>query len=581
MANVGGMEMDADEITVSAYLVRRLRENGVRHILAVPGDYIGDFLDVVDASTDVERVGTVNELEAGFAADGYARSCGLACVALQYGVGTYSALNAIAGSLRERVPVVLVTGAPGQAVRDKWEPYGIVFHHSTSPDMDVDSKIFENVTVATEVIKSADEAAAAIDRALSAALLQNAPVYIQIWKDVQKAMIAPPKGSLPLTDRPNSWPDALSAALDATVARLKNAANPVFWGGLDLQRLKMNEELSTLIHASNIPFTTTIQAKGVVTNSDPLHVGTFAGAASDTLVIDVMKKADLVIELGAIPIDYYHNFVIEKFDQTVSAQRDFVRVGSAKFDGVYFEDFVAGLIKCFEEDPSLKRPKVEMPRQLRQPGQADAKLTFENIFTEINNRLEDETAVFCDLGISMFMGARLDVKRLNGFTCQTDWMSLGYAVPAALGFALHDGRPLFAIAGDGSFQMTAQTLSTYAKLSKRWMNDPSFHITIIVIDNGVYGLEQCFTGVGAFLPKKDGPGYQEKFDDYNVLTRWNYAGLANSLGLIGVSVDAFGALKTALDDARKSKLPTVIQARVNEHNLPPEMLALVDSFKPK
>ncbi len=573
--------MATDQITVSEYLIRRLRENGVRHIFAVPGDYIGDFLDVVDATKDVERIGTVNELEAGFAADGYARSCGLSCVALQYGVGTYSALNAIAGSMRERVPVVLVTGAPGAAVRKKWEPYGIVFHHSTSPDMDVDSKIFSNVTVATEVIKSAEEASAAIDHALSAALLQNAPVYIQIWKDVQKAMIDPPVGELPLTALPKSWPDALSAALDATVERLKAAENPVFWGGLELQRLNMNEELSTLIHASNIPFTTTIQAKGVVTNSDPLHIGTFAGAASDELVINVMKKADLVIELGAIPIDYYHNYVIEKFDQTVSVQRDAVRVGSAKYAGVYFEEFLDGLIKRFQDDPSLKRPRIQMPTKLTGQGKKDEKLTFQYIFDEINDRLEDETAVFCDLGISMFMGARLDVKRRNGFTCQTDWMSLGYAVPAALGFALHDGRPLYAIAGDGSFQMTAQTLSTYAKLSERWKDDPSFHITIIIIDNQIYGLEQCFTGVGAFLPKKDGKGYQEKFNDYNVLTSWDYAALANSLGLVGVSVDSYGKLKTALDDAHHSNVPTVIQASVDKHDLPPELLALVESFAPK
>ena len=154
--------MGDTQISVSDYLIRRLHERGVRHLFAVPGDYIGPFLDVLDEAHDIERIGTVNELEAGFAADGYARSCGLSCVALQYGVGTYSALNAVAGAMRERVPMIVVTGAPSQSLREKWESYGIVFHHSTSENMDVDARIFANVTVATEVIKSPEGAGAAV-----------------------------------------------------------------------------------------------------------------------------------------------------------------------------------------------------------------------------------------------------------------------------------------------------------------------------------------------------------------------------------------------------------------------------------
>ncbi|MCK0150521.1 thiamine pyrophosphate-binding protein [Marivita sp. S6314] len=573
--------MTTQQITVSDYLIRRLREHDVRHIFAVPGDYIGDFLDVVDEADGVERIATVNELEAGFAADGYARSCGLSCVALQYGVGTYSALNAIAGAMRERVPIVLVTGAPSATAREHLESYGIVFHHSTSEDMDVDARVFANVTVATEVIKSAEGAAEAIDRALAEALAQQAPVYIQIWKDVQRAKIDPPTGPMPVKKPPASWPDAINAALDATVARLKAAKHPVFWVGLEMQRLGMNEELSRLIHVSGIPFTTTIQAKGIVKETDPMHFGTFAGAASSKDVIDIMHNADLILELGAIPIDYYKNFVIEKFDQTVSVQRDLVRIGSAKYDGVHFRDFVTALIQRFEDDPSLRGGTTGMMRPLTRPDPDTAPLTYENTFHELNRRLQDETGVFCDLGISMFMGARLEIKRANGFTCQSDWMSLGYAVPGALGFALHDGRPLFAIAGDGSFQMTAQALSTYARLTREWKRDPSFHITILVIDNGTYGLEQCFTGLGAFIEKKDGTGYEENFDDYNLLARWDYANMAESLGLVGVRADTVGDLKTALDDARKNTVPTLIQTKVDKHDLPPELFALVASFKPK
>lgn len=573
--------MAKEQVTVSDYLIRRLHQRGVRHIFAVPGDYIGPFLDVLDEAGNVERIGTVNELEAGFAADGYARSCGLSCVALQYGVGTYSALNAVAGAMRERVPMVLVTGAPSQALREKWESYGIVFHHSTSEDMDVDARVFANVTVATEVIKSTKGAGAAIDRALAAAINQQAPVYIQIWKDVQQARIDAPEGELAVEAAPKSWPDALKLALDETVALLKKAEKPVLWGGLELQRLRLEDELKTLIHASNIPFTTTIQAKGVLDNTDPLNIGTFAGAASDKTVLDIMNDADLVIELGAIPIDYYHNFVIGKFDQTVSVQRDHVRIGSARIAGVYFEDYLRGLTDRINADPGLRRKEAGVMKTLRAPCGAKGELTFQAIFDELNHRLEADTGVFCDLGISMFMGARLDIQRQNGFTCQSDWMSLGYAVPGALGFALHDKKPLYAIAGDGSFQMTSQALSTYAQLTRHRKGDPTFRITIIVIDNGTYGLEQCFTGLGAFIRKKDGKGYEQGFDAYNILTRWDYAQMAQSLGLVGVTVDSSEQFRTALDAAAQSDVPTLIQARVDKHDLPEELIALVKSFEQK
>ena len=181
----------------------------------------------------------------------------------------------------------------------------------------------------------------------------------------------------------------------------------------------------------------------------------------------------------------------------------------------------------------------------------------------------------------MFMGAGLDVQRQNGFTCQSDWMSLGYAVPGALGFALHDKKPLYAIAGDGSFQMTSQALSTYAKLTKLYKDDPSFHITIIVIYNGTYGLEQCFTGLGAFIKKKDGSGYERDFDAYNILTRWKYAEMAQSLGLVGVIAETTEEFKLALDEAQSSKIPTLIQAKVGKHDLPKELIALGESFKEK
>ena len=101
----------AKDCTVSRYILQRLKQAGVDHLFGVPGDYVLDFLDEVLASP-VRWVGTCNELNAGYAADGYARLKGLGGAVVTYGVGGLSILNAVAGAFAEQVPLIVVSGAP-------------------------------------------------------------------------------------------------------------------------------------------------------------------------------------------------------------------------------------------------------------------------------------------------------------------------------------------------------------------------------------------------------------------------------------------------------------------------------------
>src|ERR671939_2168382 len=98
--------------TVAQYLIARLRQAGLEHLFAVPGDYASPFLQALDATPGIERVPTIAELGSGYAADGYARFRGVGAACVQYGVGTFSALNCAAGSFVERVPVAVVSPSP-------------------------------------------------------------------------------------------------------------------------------------------------------------------------------------------------------------------------------------------------------------------------------------------------------------------------------------------------------------------------------------------------------------------------------------------------------------------------------------
>lgn len=111
---------------VGQYLMDCLSNVGVDKVFGVPGDFNLTFLDDIISRDDLEWVGNTNELNASYAADGYARLKGIAAMVTTFGVGELSAVNGIAGSYAERVPVIQITGAPTRAV----EQDGKYVHHS-------------------------------------------------------------------------------------------------------------------------------------------------------------------------------------------------------------------------------------------------------------------------------------------------------------------------------------------------------------------------------------------------------------------------------------------------------------------
>jgi len=130
-----------DEMTVGRYLLRRLEEAGVEEMFGVPGDYVLDFMDRVVESR-IRLIGNCNELNAGYAADAYARLKGIGAACVTYGVGGLSILNAASGSYAEHAPVVFISGAPRASQRLA----GTHMHH-TLPSYQMQLEIFARVTV--------------------------------------------------------------------------------------------------------------------------------------------------------------------------------------------------------------------------------------------------------------------------------------------------------------------------------------------------------------------------------------------------------------------------------------------------
>src|SRR5215471_17499012 len=138
--------MTKQPFTVADYLLTRLKQLNVTEVFQIPGDYVRNFTQALEHFDGVNTIGAINELDAAYAADAYARTRGLAAVSLQFGVSTFSALNAIAGAWVERSPIVVISATPGADMRNITNMYDVLFHHSTG-NLDADREVYSKVTV--------------------------------------------------------------------------------------------------------------------------------------------------------------------------------------------------------------------------------------------------------------------------------------------------------------------------------------------------------------------------------------------------------------------------------------------------
>src|SRR5882672_2113172 len=162
--------------TVADYLLTRLKQLNVTEVFQIPGDYCKHFTQALEHFDGVNAIGAINELDAGYAADAYGRTRGLAAVSLQYGVSTFSALNAVAGAYVERSPIVVISAAPGADARQITKMYNVLYHHSTG-NLSADREVYAHVTVAAEILSTSAGAPERIDRLLVAAISHHRPVY--------------------------------------------------------------------------------------------------------------------------------------------------------------------------------------------------------------------------------------------------------------------------------------------------------------------------------------------------------------------------------------------------------------------
>lgn len=572
----------AQTYTVSEYLIDRLKEIGAEHVFAVPGDYAGPFLSLIDSDPQkrLTRVGTTNEWVAGYAADSYGRLKGAGAMCLTYGVGTFGVLNGLAGSYVEQVPVVLIIGSPSFDQRQVERHEGILYHHSTGTLM-ADAESVKNVTAAREVIRSGRRAPRQIDRALAAMLAWKRPVYIEVFSNAWTAPCKPPSGPLepgrlPLSRR------RLDKAVDAVLEKLRGASVPVVWAGPEVQRFGLQDLLLDLLKTTGLPWASDLCGKSVLPEKPPAFKGVFDGASATDAVMELFNESTCVLGLGNIVTDDFAVWAQARYDYMVLAYGNNVRVGKKTFADVPLRAFMERLLEKLKEaryTAPLGASKVldavptpgERARQVFAALDADraatrdddGRVTYIRFFDRVTGWVDESMVLMADTSIALYSAAELPVRRRNGFIAQAAWNSIGYTPGAALGVGFADPkRRAVVFCGDGGFQEIAQALSDIVRAGQ-----PAI---VFVFNNALYGIEQAFVDPYYFVPKDGKLHPPEAFD---LLHPWDYAKLTEVFrGGWGATVETMDQLDQALEQAKANTGLSLIDVRVPQRSITKQML---------
>ena len=472
------------DYTIGDYLLDRLAELGLTEMFGVPGDFNLHFLDHVVAHDSIRWVGSANELNAGYTADGYARIRGIGAFLTTYGVGELSAINAVAGSYAESVPVVQIVGAPPKETQAS----GRKIHHSLG---DGDFKHFlrmaEEVTCAHADLDAAT-ATWEIDRVLRDVVFRRRPGYLMLAVDVAKVPAYPPSEPL-TTDLAVTTPGA-AAAFEAALRRFLPGCRTAVLADLLVHRLGATEELASFLNDSQLPFATLAWGKTLVDESDPNFVGIYAGAASQRRVKDVIEGADALITLG---VEYTDNttagFSMDLDPaRLIEVSRFDARVGDEMFTPLSLESALAVLhrvVSDLDDVGPMPAAEAEDPETPREPS--DGALTQDGLWEILAAQLEPGNIVAADQGTSYFGMATHRFPPKSTFIGQPMWGSIGYTLPAILGAGLADPsrRPVLLI-GDGSAQLTIQEMGVIIR--------EGLPAVVVLVNNDGYTVERAIHG---------------------------------------------------------------------------------------
>ncbi|EEP7949996.1 alpha-keto acid decarboxylase family protein [Salmonella enterica] len=525
--------------TVADYLLDRLAGYGIGHLFGVPGDYNLQFLDHVIDHPTLRWVGCANELNAAYAADGYARMSGAGALLTTFGVGELSAINGIAGSYAEYVPVLHIVGAPCSAAQQRGE----LMHHTLG---DGDFRHFYRMSQAisaASAILDEQNACFEIDRVLGEMLAARRPGYIMLPADVAKKTAIPPTQALALPVHEAQSGVETAFRYHARQC-LMNSRRIALLADFLAGRFGLRPLLQRWMAETPIAHATLLMGKGLFDEQHPNFVGTYSAGASSKEVRQAIEDADRVICVGTRFVDT----LTAGFTQQLPAERTLeIQPYASRIGETWFNLPMAQAVSTLRElclECAFAPPPT---RSAGQPVRIDkGELTQESFWQTLQQYLKPGDIILVDQGTAAFGAAALSLPDGAEVVVQPLWGSIGYSLPAAFGAqtACPDRRVILII-GDGAAQLTIQEMGSM-------LRDGQAPV-ILLLNNDGYTVERAIHGAA---------------QRYNDIASWNWTQIPPALN--------------AAQQAECCRVTQAIQlAEVLERLARPQRLSFIEVMLPK
>jgi indolepyruvate decarboxylase len=547
--------------TVIQHVLSRLHDIGIRDIFGVAGDYAFPIEDAICADPRFRYVGNCNELNAAYAADGYARIRGFSALTTTYGVGELSALCGVAGSYAEHLPVFHLVGMPSSKVQAARR---LVHHTLGNGEFDLFSRMTQPV-VCAQAIMTPENCAAETERLIAAALHQRRPVYMGFPADCAGM----PSAGLGEAERdtaagaPATDPVALEAAVKAIVDVISASGTACILPGILVSRYGLQAQATAVADASGLPFATMFMDKCVLDETHPNYIGMYDGRLMNEEVRAFVENCDCVLGIGAMMTDFNSGAFTARLGRSnsVNIMPDRVRVGTAVYHSVSMKDVLAALAaRLPRTDVRVTFSMIPRASGLGEPdGKGDGRITPEYLYPRWQKMLRPGDILICETGTASMGLAFAAMPRGATFQNQTLWGAIGWATPAAFGAALSSPhRRTILMTGEGSHQLTAQEVGQFHRFGLKPI--------IFVLNNGGYLIERLLSANPDAV--------------YNDIAQWHYRKLPEALGCDGwfsARVTTCGELDSAIETAEKWDSGAYIEVVTDKYAASPLARKIHDS----
>ncbi|TFL02421.1 thiamine diphosphate-binding protein [Pterulicium gracile] len=502
-------EQGALDVRIGDYLLTRLEQLGVRYIFGVPGDFNLGFLDLVEDHPTIKWVGNCNELNAAYAADGYARvKQQLGVVITTFGVGELSAINGIAGAFSEMVPVLHIVGVPNTS-QQKAKP---MLHHTLGDGrFDAYQKAAEQFTIAQVQLDDAETAAKDIDRVLEACITKARPAYLTVPTDIAFKKIKSDRLKIPLSDAlaPND-PHTEQTVIDEIAQLVEKAqGSVVILVDACAKRHHCQHEVALLAKKTGFPVFSSPMGKTAVSETYERYGGIYVGSLSRPDIKDAVESAKLILSVGALKSDFNTGGFTYKVPRgkTVELHSTHTAIRYAVYPEIAMKELLPKLTaRLSAGSQSYKIPAFTS----KLPEESDSKISQAWFWPKMGTFFQPKDVLLAETGTSSFGILDVALPKDAIFEAQILWGSIGWTVGSTLGAAVAAremglGRTILFI-GDGSLQLTVQELSTMLREGLKPI--------IFVLNNSGYTIERWLHG---------------KHRKYNDIANWNWTALLGTL----------------------------------------------------